>query len=476
MIMSIRRLGLIFVGLLILQCAGAQEPQPAPAESGKVLTETFVSNLRGLINSDVIIKGIAGQVKADPSNSSVYALTDKFGHTIRVRSAEGNPPLGQTYLVRGMVTEREGQLELVELGRRAPASPYGVGPAETWVVSGSEGGSADVSEEAEESSAEPEASEESLYYMLLGGGGILIVAAVGIAVSMRRGNERRALEEQQRIEQQRLMQMEWPSVQPGSTIVQDSSREAAEASSSSPAPMTMVSWGTLTVAAGPLKDRILPLPHGAITLGRTEGDIVLQTDDSVSSRHATVTQAGDGTVYLEDHSTNGTYLNDRRLNNEKAPLHSGDRIMIGPHTLEIKFSRPGAAQSAPPASGGQDPAATIVVPLQAAATMTFRGLQLLVEEGPDKGAVSPVIVPQTTIGRQSGDMLLTDPHVSRRHATIFQEDGRWILRNESNFGTMVNGAKIEQQELTAGDRISLGRTVLRLERLAKDPDAKKGDE
>lgn len=445
--------------------------QEAEQPQGKVLTEVYVKNLRALINSDVVIKGIAGAVKADPSNTAVYALSDMYGDTIRVRSAEGNPPLHQTYLVRGMVKELEGQLELVELGRRSPATPIGVPPLETWVVGAAEppddretDGDTDADGEGSEG------SEDGILYMLLGGGGILVVAAVAIAMSMKRGTERRQRQEQMQLEKQRLAQMQWPVVQPGNTIVEAPVIEAA----SSPA-MTMVSWGTLTVVDGPLEGKVYPLPHGAIRIGRTEGDIVLETDESVSCKHATLSQTGNGAVYLEDHSRNGTSLNDRRINNESAQVHSGDRIVIGPHTLEIKCS--GAA--CPPSraqSSAAGPALTIEMPAQQAATIAFTGVQLVVEEGPDTGKACPVNLPQTTIGRETGDLLLTDPHVSRRHATIFSQNGGWVLQNESNHGTMVNNLRVEQQVLHDGDRIRMGGTVVRFDSLNEASEPQSSDQ
>lgn len=69
--------------------------------------------------------------------------------------------------------------------------------------------------------------------------------------------------------------------------------------------------------------------------------------------------------------------------------------------------------------------------------MAFSGLQLVVEEGTDQGNAFPVNIPQTTIGRENRDVLLSDEHVSRQHAVILNQDGKWMLQNESNQGTTV---------------------------------------
>ncbi len=59
-------------------------------------------------------------------------------------------------------------------------------------------------------------------------------------------------------------------------------------------------------------------------------------DSGVSRRHAKVIRSRDGLVVLIDlQSTNGTYVNDQRI--ETSPLRQGARIGIGPDA-ELTFS------------------------------------------------------------------------------------------------------------------------------------------
>jgi len=55
----------------------------------------------------------------------------------------------------------------------------------------------------------------------------------------------------------------------------------------------------------------------------------------VSRRHATVYQTPDGGYTLQDHSTNGTFVNGQRVE-RLAKLQDGDRIRIGPFTLRYQ--------------------------------------------------------------------------------------------------------------------------------------------
>jgi hypothetical protein len=68
------------------------------------------------------------------------------------------------------------------------------------------------------------------------------------------------------------------------------------------------------------------------------------------------------------------------------------------------------------------------------------------------------------IGRSSGcELVLADDTVSRRHAELFIEDGRWLLRDlDSSNGTWLNGRRVVEAEVRPGDVLHLGGCRLRL--------------
>jgi FHA domain/Domain of unknown function (DUF1707) len=68
------------------------------------------------------------------------------------------------------------------------------------------------------------------------------------------------------------------------------------------------------------------------------------------------------------------------------------------------------------------------------------------------------------IGRSSAcQIVLGDDTVSRRHAELRYEDGRWLMRDlGSSNGTYVNGRLVTEAEVRAGDVIDLGGCRLRL--------------
>ena len=72
----------------------------------------------------------------------------------------------------------------------------------------------------------------------------------------------------------------------------------------------------------------------------------------------------------------------------------------------------------------------------------------------DAGAVS--------LGREAGNLVKLDDHeISRRHAEIRRVGDTYIVGDlKSSNGTFLNEAKVERAELSSGDRIRIGRSVL----------------
>lgn len=67
-----------------------------------------------------------------------------------------------------------------------------------------------------------------------------------------------------------------------------------------------------------------------------------------------------------------------------------------------------------------------------------------------------------SIGRApENDVVLIDPYVSLRHATLAISRGRLLLRDTSSNGTLVDGEPIEARQLAAGDVVTIGPFTLR---------------
>ena len=88
------------------------------------------------------------------------------------------------------------------------------------------------------------------------------------------------------------------------------------------------------VAPSEQKGRSFEL-NGELTVGRAAGCQVALEDNYVSQLHARVFTR-DGGVWVEDlGSTNGTYVNDRRVSSPLA-VRRGDQLKVGSTVLELK--------------------------------------------------------------------------------------------------------------------------------------------
>jgi signal transduction histidine kinase/pSer/pThr/pTyr-binding forkhead associated (FHA) protein len=88
--------------------------------------------------------------------------------------------------------------------------------------------------------------------------------------------------------------------------------------------------------------------------------------------------------------------------------------------------------------------------------------RLLVIKGADEGKQFDLTEPVVSLGRDAANHIrLHDTEVSRRHAEVRMSDaGFQLVDNDSANGTFVNNRKIDQVNLTAGDHIAIGQTVL----------------
>ncbi|HEX7127395.1 MAG TPA: FHA domain-containing protein [Thermodesulfobacteriota bacterium] len=86
---------------------------------------------------------------------------------------------------------------------------------------------------------------------------------------------------------------------------------------------------------------------------------------------------------------------------------------------------------------------------------------LVVIDGPSLGLEREVDHVPFSLGRQGADLTLADPSVSRLHALLVLDGGRFVLRDQnSTNGTFVEGHRVEQAALSHGVRFRLGDTTL----------------
>lgn len=239
----------------------------------------------------------------------------------------------------------------------------------------------------------------------------------------------------------------------------------------------------LKIVSGAKEGINVPLPDDApLVIGRNKGDLVIE-DAMVSGRHLQILWKGDGYVARDLGSTNGTLV-DGRLIREVA-LRPGSEITVGNTRMVLFLSSEDAG------SGGR--AGSIANQLEIAwlldeelvelkgptdrtgtpADVIGQDLRLppgiiaVVEvvAGQDAGKVFRFTRGNVTVGRKMGEIPLSDPEVSRRHAVIevFGREMIFLRDLGSTNGTFHNGRKIGVSRIRTGDTLGVGKTVMKLD-------------
>lgn len=199
--------------------------------------------------------------------------------------------------------------------------------------------------------------------------------------------------------------------------------------------------------------------YDTFDIGRTEGNLVLPDDPTLSPRHVRILREGAQWSLIDLRSTNGTYLRVRNdsggESREGVRLVHGTTFWVGHQLLRFEIlGRSGLA-----ALRTEDDTLTA-----GADETDIRARVVLCSRS---GLVLDAVYlrGEFVIGRETGQMVFpTDGFLSRRHAVIRQEDGQGIYRlydlGSSN-GTFV---RIQgDAELLHRDQIRVGDQVFRAE-------------
>ncbi len=80
-----------------------------------------------------------------------------------------------------------------------------------------------------------------------------------------------------------------------------------------------------------------------ITIGRNPGNDIHIDNLGVSKQHAKIIKQDGGYIVEDLNSTNGTFMNDKRV--ARAVLNNNDEVHIGKHSLHIQFKATGIKAS-----------------------------------------------------------------------------------------------------------------------------------
>ena len=196
------------------------------------------------------------------------------------------------------------------------------------------------------------------------------------------------------------------------------------------------------------------LQEGATaTIGRSSGNDIHIPEQHVSRQHAVINYR-EGIFMVSDlGSANGTFVNDMKVE-EPYPLMVGDEVRLFVPTLKFLAATDEEAEEA--STTGR----LIAVKMGEKATLT-------ITNGPQEGHTIALLLDELQVGRATlnatWEIVLQDPTVSRPHARLVKEEGKWLLHDlDSANGTAVNSTPVTSEKphkLKNGDTISFGATM-----------------
>ncbi len=241
---------------------------------------------------------------------------------------------------------------------------------------------------------------------------------------------------------------------------------------------------TLTIVEGVQEGLEFELSKKRTVLGRVKADILLK-DKKVSGTHAVLEIDGKD-LFVEDlNSTNGTYLNDKRIT-QREKVRNMDEIVLGYTRIRVhvfenldyfkKVNLQSLTQRRTPPERPDigkmieeelakfsrwDIASEEEAAVDRKAQPPKQRVVLEFIEGPEEGKRVVLTKGSTSIGRGKVDVRIKDPDVSRNHALIecYGRNEYYIIDQASTNGTYVNDKKVVKAKLNSGDKVQVGGSV-----------------
>lgn len=224
-------------------------------------------------------------------------------------------------------------------------------------------------------------------------------------------------------------------------------------------------------------------PGGTYRVGRDPAADIQVDDARVSWRHGVLRTDENGWIFEDQGSTNGTYVNARRirragiegdivfrLGNAESGIELACSVPRQPGTSEAQrpaAPRPAAPPPAGPAGPPGPPPPQPQQPVQPLRTPQPQPTPMSMRTGVDRDPTSIIRVRtrRLRIGRApDNDIVLSDLIVSRYHAELREVAGgqHEIVDLGGHNGTFVNGRRITSAMLEESDIVGIGHATFRL--------------
>jgi pSer/pThr/pTyr-binding forkhead associated (FHA) protein len=219
---------------------------------------------------------------------------------------------------------------------------------------------------------------------------------------------------------------------------------------------------------------------GVVTIGRMPDNLIQVDNPAVSGHHAKLYWEADHWVVEDNNSTNGTYVNNRRIS--RVTLHNDDQVLIGKHVLLFHDEVQKPVDKTVPLASVQSLEATVVLDTRKAREMLVQssstaapGAAAAVAKAKDRVGMFTVIDGKTDQGQYilsaklnvigKSDMAsikLRGWFAPKVAAVINHREGKYfIAASEKDIKVFVNEQQIAgQKELNDGDVVEVAKVKL----------------
>lgn len=222
------------------------------------------------------------------------------------------------------------------------------------------------------------------------------------------------------------------AAQPGQRPTPDQPESSPPPPQTPPGPPPGASQPYLTIYVPGESPRNVDLNQPVLTIGRETGNDIKLEHNAVSRQHGRIEQRGGVWHYIDNNSSNGTYVNGQLM--KEADLRDNDTLLIGDaqgNSVKLVFHTSSRAANYPLSALGTP------------GTVMLSKTRLA-------GKTSLII------GRDPmADVTLSAPTVSYHHARLEhdQQKGYYVLTDMSTNGTFVNGQRITHHHILDQDDV-----------------------
>jgi pSer/pThr/pTyr-binding forkhead associated (FHA) protein len=211
------------------------------------------------------------------------------------------------------------------------------------------------------------------------------------------------------------------------------------------------------------------LDRDSYTIGRKPDNDVVIDNPAVSGHHARIVKAGNDYVVEDVGSTNGTWVNEKKI--DKRSLRDADKIVIGKHTIVFQDEgRPAAPPSPAPKAADADKTMILDTAKQRELLQADKTAASVITKAPEKLGVVQIVSGDTDkkeyvltgrlaiVGSQDGATIQLKGWFAPKMAALIsrRKDGYSISMSEDSKKITVNGQTIQgQHDLHDGDLIEV---------------------